>query len=123
MSLLYLVTVLEKVEAIFSFKKISPLTFHPFQMDLSIIRSLMMSPRNFRNTLDLQLMFSSSSSAPQQTCINEAHLYSVPISLEFHISQRFVCVLKGNEMNRKACILYLYSNSIKKDISPPCEVS
>lgn len=103
-------------------KKNSPFMSHSFQMDLLLTRSFMMSPLNLRNILDVQLIFSSSSSAPTNRHALITHVYSLSSSPSFEISciAKVLCVSlrQGNEIKREAFILYLYSNTMKKEISP-----
>lgn len=93
---------------------------HPFQMDLLLTRSFPISSLNLRNILDVQLIFSSSSFAPTNRHVLITHVYSLPPAFEISCIAKVLCMSlrKGNELKRKAFILYLYSNTIKKDISP-----
>lgn len=75
--------------------------FLPFQVDLLLIRSLMVSPLNFRNILDVQQIISSSNLAPsQQTCPpppQQAFELCPQLSEMSCINRGFVCVLRKGE--------------------------
>lgn len=71
---------------------------HPFQMDLLLTRSFLISSLNLRNILDVQLIFSSSSFAPTNRHVLITYIYSLPPRFRnFMYSQGFVYILKKGE--------------------------
>lgn len=96
---------------------------HPFQMDLLLTRSFMMSPLNLRNRLDVQLVFSNSSFAPTDRHALITHVYSLSSSPSFEISciAKVLCVSlrQGSEIKREEHLYYIYTPTQLKRIFPP----